>query len=255
MGYTTSFDGQLKFDKPLQPAQVAYITKFGEVRHMNRDPKKASKMPDPIRQAAGLPIGIGAGFFVGGRGMAGQDNDVSILDYNDPPQGQPGLWCQWTVNGAGTYLLWDGGEKFYNYVEWLQYLIDCFFIPWGYTLNGRIIWNGEKTSDIGTIIVEDNVITVKKGVHEKEIDASKIATDVQLITLNVIEIPNTDDMVMNVHSFTDGNPKGTVEAEKLFERLMLKNGGDKSEVEDRITDGYYRDGTYYLAIVHSTPPE
>lgn len=33
----------------------------------------------------------------------------------------PGIWCQWIINDDGC-LCWNSGEKFYNYVEWLEYL-------------------------------------------------------------------------------------------------------------------------------------
>ena len=49
----------------------------------------------------------------------------------------PGIWCQWIINSNGR-LLWSGGEKFYFYIEWLQYLIDEYFKPQGYELNGKI---------------------------------------------------------------------------------------------------------------------
>ncbi len=39
--------------------------------------------------------------------------------------------------------MWNGAEKFYNYVEWLQYLIDKILAPRGYTLNGECQWFGE----------------------------------------------------------------------------------------------------------------
>lgn len=70
----------------------------------------------------------------------------------------PGIWCQWTIeNGV---LEWDEGEKFYNYVEWLKYLIDNFFEKWGIKLNGTIKWKGENMNDIGKIVVENNKVTV-----------------------------------------------------------------------------------------------
>ena len=56
---------------------------------------------------------------------------------------------------------WDGGEKFYNYVEWLEYLIQHFFDKWGVKLNGEITWEGEDSGDMGKIVVVDNVVTVK----------------------------------------------------------------------------------------------
>jgi hypothetical protein len=60
-------------------------------------------------------------------------------------------------------LEWDGGEKFYNYEEWLEYLIAHFFNRWGYTLSGCVRWSGEDTDDVGTLAVEDNVVTALHG--------------------------------------------------------------------------------------------
>ncbi len=51
----------------------------------------------------------------------GQDEDDSIINFNRHPKGQLDLSCQWTVNEARTAILWSGMEKFYSYVEWLEY--------------------------------------------------------------------------------------------------------------------------------------
>jgi hypothetical protein len=93
---------------------------------------------------------------------AGQRHDASVLDYNKAPLHQPGLWCQWVVNETGTELLWDEGEKFYCYVEWLEYLISHFFEKWGVKLNGEISWQGDESDDRGTIFVKDNVVEALK---------------------------------------------------------------------------------------------
>jgi hypothetical protein len=158
MGYTTEFSGSLSFDKPITNDHKNYINQFSETRRMKRDPDLVG--PDPLREAVGLSLGTDAEFFVGGTGFCGQDKDKSIIEYNCPPENQPGLWCKWAIE-AGS-LQWNGNEKFYNYVEWLQYLIDNFFKPWGYLLNGNIKWRGEEVHDSGNIIVNDNVILVQK---------------------------------------------------------------------------------------------
>jgi len=90
----------------------------------------------------------------------GQDKDDSIADYNQPPMGQPGLWCQWRPTEDGEGIEWDGGEKFYYYRGWLKYLIQNYLEPWGYTLNGEVTWEGEEPSDMGKIVVEDNHIKI-----------------------------------------------------------------------------------------------
>lgn len=120
--------------------------------------------------------------------MNGQDRDDSIIDYNTPPgqissnvdvdsydydgysinnkriingECQPSLWLQWEITNENT-LEWDGGEKFYSYVEWLKYLIKHFFEPWGVKLNGEIEWSGEDVSDKGLIKVTDNIVKIGK---------------------------------------------------------------------------------------------
>lgn len=192
MGYSTDFSGDFALDRPLAPEHKAYLDAFAETRRMRRDPDKASKFADPLREAVGLPIGQEGGYYVGSHsdGCYGQNRDDSILDYNEAPghkklssgdferswqerqraidsgECQPGLWCKWQPNEAGTAIEWNGAEKFYDYVPWLKYLIDHFLGPWGYKLNGTVEWQGEEGSDFGAIVVDDNVVRVAKGRRE-----------------------------------------------------------------------------------------
>lgn len=160
MGYHTSFDGEFAITPTLTPEHLAFLKAFNETRRMHRNAAKAETLSDPARTAVGLPVGPQGAYFVGGQGFMGQDDDASVVDYDDPPSGQPGLWCQWVPNEAGTALAWDEGEKFYDYVEWLAYLIEHFFKPWGYVLDGVVEWDGEDRKDVGTITVTGNEITV-----------------------------------------------------------------------------------------------
>lgn len=200
MGYTTDFSGELTLSKPLTISQQKYINQFSNTRRMAR---KVDVLMELYKGKGGLPgtsaksntpeeiYGKEGEYFVGAAGFAGQDRDASVIDYNSPPgqigydvkmdfdtrykentrreqagECQPGLWCQWIVEGDedGMVLKWDEGEKFYNYVEWLKYLINHFFSKWGVLLNGEIQWYGEDRSDMGKIIVENNVVTVKEGI-------------------------------------------------------------------------------------------
>lgn len=77
--------------------------------------------------------------------------------------GFPGFWCQWVPTEDGWGIEWDQGEKFYEYVEWLRYIIQHLLQPKGYVLNGEINWSGEDSEDLGKIIVKDNVVTTKEG--------------------------------------------------------------------------------------------
>jgi hypothetical protein len=168
MGYTTDFSGSFDLNKPLAAQHKAYLEKFAQTRRMERDQTIASKFPDPIREAAGLPIGEQGGYFVGGLGFLGQDSDASVTNHNIQPDGQHGLWCQWVPNEDGTSIQWDGGEKFYDYVEWIEYIVEHFIKPWGYVLNGEVEWYGECRDDAGLIIVDNNSVTTKTAVISYE---------------------------------------------------------------------------------------
>ena len=47
-------------------------------------------------------------YAVADTGFRGPD----VKDYNRPPQGQPGLWCDWTPTDDGSAIRWNGTEKF-----------------------------------------------------------------------------------------------------------------------------------------------
>lgn len=151
MGYTTDFKGHFTLDKPLRPEHAAYLHKFSGTRRMRRNPKIASELPDPERLAVDLPIGDEGGYFVGGLGFAGQDDDPSVEDHNREPRGQPSLWCKWVPTEDGKGITWNGVEKFYEYKAWLQYICDHFLEPWGYTLSGSVKYKGESSGDRGEI--------------------------------------------------------------------------------------------------------
>jgi hypothetical protein len=187
MGYSTDFEGRLTFDKPLNRQQTDYINLLAGTRRMKRDPAILQEMYKGKYGLLGGPdYGYDGEYFAKDDGDFGQKHDKSIIDYNEPPGAQPigkgnfmlgfnkqekrikdgkqvpGLWLKWEISDDGATLKWDGSEKFYYYVEWLQYLIDRFFTPWGYKLNGEITWEGEDSTDMGKIQVKDSKVTVKR---------------------------------------------------------------------------------------------
>lgn len=158
MGYTTDFEGSFTLNQPLTEAHAAYLKAFAGTRRMHRDAVKTALIADPVRAAVNLPVGKDGGFFVGNTANVGQDKTDDIIEYNDPPKGQPGLWCQWVPTASGDSIEWDGGEKFNEYTAWLEYIVTNFLQPWGYVLNGKVKWYGEERSDTGTISVKNNVV-------------------------------------------------------------------------------------------------
>ena len=201
MGYSTDFSGSFKLSKSLTKKQFDYINKFSETRRMKRDVEKLMELFKGKGGYPGRTVakntpqeiyGNEGEYFVGGTESYGQGRDASIIDYNEPPgqlpyntnedfnkrwdakrkhieeeKCQPGLWCQWIVVDWEQYdemiLEWNGGEKFYEYIPWLKYLIKHFFEPWGVKLNGEVHWVGEDSNDRGKIVVTDNVVKVYQG--------------------------------------------------------------------------------------------
>ncbi len=156
MGYTTDFEGRVSIDPPLNEKEIEYINKFADTRRMNRK---------------------NGPYYVGGTGFMGQDHEQDVIDSNQPPAGQPGLWCQWVASDDGEFIEWDGGEKFYEAEDWMSYIIDHFlcldpiakrdnphfdFLQ-GHVLNGEIFAQGEESGDNWKIDVVDNAVTTKQG--------------------------------------------------------------------------------------------
>ena len=160
MGYTTEFKGEFKLDKPLELKHKNYLDDFSRSRRMRRDPELIKQVPDPVRELAGLPC-LPEYFVANAKVNYGQVHSPDVVEYNYPPYGQPSLWCQWVPTEDGTGIKWDGSEKFYEYIEWLGYIIDHFLTPWGYVLNGTVSWVGEDSGDTGDIIVANNAVGIR----------------------------------------------------------------------------------------------
>jgi hypothetical protein len=116
------------------------------------------------RQGLGAEFGEEGEFYYNPNSSdRGQEREESVRDYNSPPASQPSLWCHWVPLGDGRGIEWDGGEKFYSYVEWIEYLIEKVLAPRGYLLNGEVEWSGEDSDDRGLIRIMANVVTVLRG--------------------------------------------------------------------------------------------
>ena len=163
MGYTTDFTGRFELDHELTDELYEYLNTFAEVRHMKRNNEKIKELfPDWQEHCLCMGLGVDGEYFVRDDGDYGQSYDASIINYNEPAESQPGLWCQWIPTPDKKHIEWDGGEKFYNYIEWLYYIIGNFLEPNNYLLNGEVKWRGESSNDYGTIIVTNNEITINK---------------------------------------------------------------------------------------------
>lgn len=149
MGYTTEFEGKFAIMDALPKGMVEFVIKLSGTRRMKR------KVPSLY--------GEEGEYYVLGKGAYGQDKEKNIINYNEYPKGQCGLWCHWTIepdeiepDTGELFLVWDGGEKFYNYIKWIDYLILRVFNPYGIGLYGSVYWQGEEDGDIGKISLYKN---------------------------------------------------------------------------------------------------
>ena len=180
MGYSTDFMGSLKFNKEVSEQLKGYINRFSATRRMPRDNDKIKELYPNWRELCFFgELGNKGEYFAPMSRNFGQEDDKSIIDYNGfSCSVHPGLWCQWIINDNNE-LEWDGGEKFYNYIEWLHYLIDHFFDPLGYVLNGDITWEGEDSDDCGTIHVTNNFVEVEYGDSMSDIDDDDLIAELE----------------------------------------------------------------------------
>jgi hypothetical protein len=85
--------------------------------------------------------------------------DFDTLDVNRDYQlhilgaDQRAVHCEWVLskNQGRYYIRYSGGEKFYAYVEWLEFLIRHWLKPWGIELRGSVRYYGEDAEDRGVI--------------------------------------------------------------------------------------------------------
>jgi hypothetical protein len=160
MGYSTDFYGFWTLTPALSLAQTDYLQKFARTRRVKRDPDAIEN--DRRLAAIGLSLGIDAEHFVDT-----EDEDESIVDLNLPPGSQPSLWCNWRVNDRGNRLEHNGGEKFDGYVEWLDYLVEHFFSPWGVRIDGSVKYEGDVPVDSGTIEIINNRIEIRPDIYPR----------------------------------------------------------------------------------------
>jgi hypothetical protein len=166
MGYTTEFEGRFDLDKPLNPEHLAYLKAFSEQRHMIWNMDVIATIPDPIREAAGLPLGKNGEYFVGNY----RSTEGAYLDSNKHTIGLPSTSCGWVPSEDGLHIQWGGNEKFGYYREWLRFIATMLLKPWDYTLSGKVSYQGEDQKDFGVLEVINGSV-FDNGFDEMDLDS------------------------------------------------------------------------------------
>lgn len=124
MGYTTTFVGDITFNKNLTEDLKTEINKFCEKRHCK--------------------------------------GNLTSEGYNIEEDYAPSLWCNWEVSEEGNSLRWNESEKSYSMDKWLEVIIDKFLIKEGVICNGTVLAYGENPGDVWRIRVVDNKVKAEK---------------------------------------------------------------------------------------------
>jgi hypothetical protein len=189
MGYTTSFWGEFTIDKPVDEDTYKLLDGLNKTRRMKRTVTILAKRLKITPTECKKLYGTDCEFWVDDAKDYGQTQTEDIKDYNTPPKTQPGLWNHWAIDEDRQTILWDEGEKFYEYIEWIRYLIDVILLPRGYVVNGTVSWSGEENEDMGEIEVKDNKVFVKRAVifMLTEEDAERVRQLVNSYTTNPLK--------------------------------------------------------------------
>jgi hypothetical protein len=123
MGYSTDFEGVLKFNRELTHKEWLELKKLADY-----DSK----------------------------------DDGTYESYTETPDTIPDAYLQWEPTEDGDGIQWNGAEKFYEYIHWLRWLIKHYMKPRDLVLNGEIKWQGEEIGDVGILVCVDNKVTTKK---------------------------------------------------------------------------------------------
>jgi len=99
MSYHVRYEGELSVVPALNPAEQKALTAFHESRRI---------------RTTGGPLDS--------RDLSSGHQDV--IDYNTPPEGQPGLLCDVAVLNDGTHLGVDESRENSDITPWVEYLIE-----------------------------------------------------------------------------------------------------------------------------------
>ena len=152
MGHSTDFLGHVDIEPPLNDAEIEYLTAFFGSRRCRREGGPYDVPGNPRAESLDGSWGDGG---------------------NEVAEGQPNLWCDWTVCWDGCCLTWNGTEKSYSMIPWLRYLLAHFLAPealaasdprfgdftFDHRLSGVIAGCRRDTKEMFVVRVDDNHVT------------------------------------------------------------------------------------------------
>jgi len=172
MGYTTNFEGEFTFNKQVDKELEKYVNNFARTRHMLYNTEWIKKEL-PFWRAFTFDGNLGKnGCLIADENHVfdvwPNENEKWVKDVNDSGD-CPSLWANWKIEN--NTLVWNGAEKFYSYVEWLEFYITNFFEPNDLKLSGVVYFYGEDREDCGSIIIDENFV---KQYYKDDYDLDKL---------------------------------------------------------------------------------
>jgi len=160
MPYTTTFDGSFGVETYLDTETINLILGLNKSRRVKRDPKVLAKKLDiSVKECLDTYLDEGQLYVPESDDVT---DDESVIDFNEPPADQPGLFCKWTVDVEDNSIVWDGSKDFPEFFEWLNYLMETILIPRGYTVNGKVRYVGKRLDDMGIIEIKKNCVLLRR---------------------------------------------------------------------------------------------
>jgi hypothetical protein len=124
MGYSVYYSDEIKITPPLTEEHAAVVLAFANHEH--------NEKTDPLFAAVAA----------------------------SPEPDLPHWGGLFTLSEDRTTILPEEDDSRHGMRLWLTLLVEHFFRPAGYVLNGGISWNGEEPEDRGSIFLKDNLIEI-----------------------------------------------------------------------------------------------
>ena len=148
-------------DKPLNSEEYDYLLSFWSTKHFARDEDFLREISDGetgLRAFLGLPYGIEGEFIIA------STNQYLLTDNRGrarPPYPMPDYWCPWVPQSDRVTFRLNTITQRMNCVEWMEYLIEKFFLRWGYTLNGQVVVMNEDGTKVRIEAKANHVLVTK----------------------------------------------------------------------------------------------
>lgn len=165
MGFTTKFVGEFILDRELDNETFRLLQNLAKTRRVSRDTSVLVRKENISEQDVLEKYGTEGEFYFSDKsghilekGIYKRVKDETVLNRNLPPSSQPGLWCGWVPSEDRKKIVWNGLVKFYESVEWIEYIINRILSPKGYDINGEMKCFGEEPADVWEIHIKDNKV-------------------------------------------------------------------------------------------------